>query len=104
MYRFGDPDTGKGSSIVLWNYITLAQVASLVFMIVAFILMQDLKRRAQLAKMLAAGTEDEVPAAAVAVEEEIDDEEDEEEYIEDDEDEEETSYGEDTGDEESNTP
>jgi phosphatidylglycerol---prolipoprotein diacylglyceryl transferase len=81
-YRFGDPTTGKGSSVVLWNAITMAQVASLIFAIVALILMQDLKRRAVLAKMLSTGSNEavETPLEATAS-----DEEDEEEEFEEDE-------------------
>lgn len=54
-YRFGDPTNGTGSSIVLWKFITEAQLASLIFAIVAFVLMQDLKRRAVLSGMLTDG-------------------------------------------------
>ncbi len=74
-YRFGDPDTGRGSSVVLWNSITVAQVASIVLGFVALLLMNDLKRRAQLAKLLA--DDGETPAESTAAEEEESDEEEE---------------------------
>ena len=55
-FRFGSPDDpitpAKGSSIVLWQFITVAQLASIILGIVALFLMQDLKRRAMLTKML----------------------------------------------------
>ncbi len=71
-YRFGDPETGQGSSIVLWKVITLAQVASLVLGILAWFLMVDLKRRAYLAKLLSEG--EEVPQADPEVFEEEEEE------------------------------
>ncbi len=56
-FRFGNPDNPDiekvGSSIVLWNFITVAQLASIILGVVALLLMQDLKRRALLARMLA---------------------------------------------------
>jgi phosphatidylglycerol---prolipoprotein diacylglyceryl transferase len=82
-YRFGDPTTGKGSSVVLWNAITMAQVASLIFAIVALILMQDLKRRAVLAKMLSTGNKEAVETAPT--DSASDEEEEEEEFEEDEE-------------------
>jgi phosphatidylglycerol---prolipoprotein diacylglyceryl transferase len=54
-YRFGNPEDGRGSSIVLWHFITMAQFASLIIGILAFILMQDLKRRAILSGMMTKG-------------------------------------------------
>jgi phosphatidylglycerol:prolipoprotein diacylglycerol transferase len=69
-YRFGDPETGKGSSIVLWHLITMAQLASLILGIAAFFLMQELKRRTVLAKMLAEGGEARKAAPEPEVEEE----------------------------------
>lgn len=79
-YRFGSPEAEKvdeiGSSIVLWHFITMAQVASIILGIVALFLMQDLKRRAVLTRMLKEGK---TPAAkdteaeeAEEVEEELD--------------------------------
>lgn len=80
-YRFGDPDTGVGSSVVLWHFITMAQLASIILGVVAFVLMQDLKRRAVIAKMLAEGKE--VPGAPPPPrEEEVEEEEEEEEMAE----------------------
>ncbi len=76
-YRFGDPETGAGSSVILWHFITMAQLASLILGIVAFVLMQDLKRRAMLAKILEEGRE--VPEEAPAPEEEEEEMEGEEE-------------------------
>ena len=71
-YRFGDPESGKGSSIVLWHLITMAQLASLILGIVAFFLMQELKRRTLLAKMLTEGG-----VAPRAAREAVEDEEEE---------------------------
>ncbi|MFH1676169.1 MAG: prolipoprotein diacylglyceryl transferase [bacterium] len=52
-YRFGDPaDNAKGSSIVLWHFITMAQFASIILGIVALVLMQDLKRRVAISRIL----------------------------------------------------
>jgi phosphatidylglycerol:prolipoprotein diacylglycerol transferase len=83
MYRFGDPTTGAGSSVVLWKAITMAQVASLILAIVAWVLIQDLKRRAVLAKMLMEGKEPEVAAVSKApAETEAGEDEEEEEDIE----------------------
>jgi phosphatidylglycerol:prolipoprotein diacylglycerol transferase len=76
-YRFGDPEKGTGSSVVLWGFITLAQFASLILGFVAIILMSDLKRRAHLARLLSEGEEPE--EEAVTVEEEIEEEQGEEE-------------------------
>ena len=76
LYRFGDPETGVGSSIVLWHFITMAQLASLILGIVAFVLMQDLKRRAVIARLLAEGKE--VPGIT-DVTPEVEEEEEEEE-------------------------
>jgi phosphatidylglycerol:prolipoprotein diacylglycerol transferase len=78
-YRFGDPTTGAGSSIVLWKFITMAQLASLILGVVAFVLMQDLKRRAMLTQMFAEGKEP-PKAEAVAGKPSAADEEEEEEY------------------------
>ena len=82
-WRLGDPTTGVGSAIVLWKFITMAQVASLVLAVAAWLLMQDLKRRAVLAKMLAgegeAVEEGAAPAAASEAEEEEEEETEEEE-------------------------
>ena len=72
-YRFGDPQTAEGSSIVLWNIITVAQVASLVLAFVSMLLMQDLKRRLVLSKLLEAG------GAEETVEEETEEDVDEDE-------------------------
>lgn len=69
-YRFGDPETGEGSSVVLWHFITMAQLASLILGIVALVLMQDLKRRALLARMVSEG-----PAEEIGDEEEYEEEE-----------------------------
>ncbi len=60
-FRFGNPDQLPenydkiGSSIVLFDFITLAQLASIILGIIALFLMQDLKRRSLLAKMLKDG-------------------------------------------------
>lgn len=80
-YRFGDPEAGVGSSIVLFHFITLAQLASLILAFVAIILIQDLKRRTILAKMLDKDKGKKVsgPAVTAPVDDEIDDEEVEEE-------------------------
>lgn len=86
-YRFGDPTTGVGSAIILWKFITEAQLASLILGVVAFILMQDLKRRAMLSRMLAESTGGQTvetgftlpPAAPKAVSEEDEEEEEPEE-------------------------
>ena len=67
-YRFGDPTTGAGSSIVLWHFITMAQFASIILGIVALFLMQDLKRRVVLSKILMEGKA--APEAAGEVKEE----------------------------------
>lgn len=71
MFRFGDPADAKGSAIILWNSITVAQLASVVLFTLALILTQDLKRRATLARMFK-GEEAE----------EVEEEEDEEEELE----------------------
>jgi len=63
-YRFGDPDEGVGSSIVLFHFITMAQLASLVLAFIAIIIMQDLKRRTVLARMLEKGKVPKTAAAA----------------------------------------
>ena len=83
-FRFGNPDDPEpmkiGSSIVLWNFITVAQLASLILGIVALFLMQDLKRRAMLTRLLREGKAPAVKPKAEAEEEE--EEEPEEEAVE----------------------
>jgi len=73
-FRFGSPTAEKiediGSSIVLWKFITLAQLASIILGIVALFLMQDLKRRTVLARMLKDGKEEPVEAEPEVDEEE----------------------------------
>ena len=79
-YRFGDPVEGVGSSIVLFHFITMAQLASLILVFMAIILIQDLKRRTVLARMLETG-KGKMEAAPVVVskqEEEYETEEEEE--------------------------
>ena len=94
LYRFGDPETGKGSSIVLWKFITMAQLASLILGVVALIWMQDLKRRTLLAQMLAEKRGEEAPmkpapkmeeAEEIAEEEEAEETVEEEEFVEEEE-------------------
>ncbi|MCX6645451.1 MAG: prolipoprotein diacylglyceryl transferase [bacterium] len=75
-YRFGDPDEGIGSSIVLFHFITMAQLASLVLAFIAIIIMQDLKRRTVLARMLdkGRGAKAETAVASTPVEKEAEEE------------------------------
>lgn len=51
-YRFGDPEKGIGSSVVLWKFITMAQLASIILAAVAYFLMVEFKRRVAMAKMM----------------------------------------------------
>jgi len=82
-YRFGSPDAEKvekiGSAIVLWHFITMAQVASIILGVVALFLMQDLKRREMLTRMLKEGKTP--PVKAAEAEEEVEEEEVEEESV-----------------------
>jgi len=76
-YRHGDPETGVGSSVVLWGIITMAQLASLILGFVAIILMSDLKRRAIFARMISEGeeAEEEEPEEEIEYEDEVEEEE-----------------------------
>ncbi|MCK4719783.1 hypothetical protein KAU08_03945, partial [bacterium] len=52
--------SGEGSAVVLFNFITVAQLASVILAVAGITLIQDLKRRTLLAKMLVKGKDEEI--------------------------------------------
>ncbi len=59
-WRFGNTTSGEGSAVVLFNFITVAQLASVILAVAGITLIQDLKRRTLLAKMLVKGKDEEI--------------------------------------------